>query len=191
MHLHDQIARFAPQLVALPCSKEQENGGKSMNEERRNGQAVGPAQVVPVGVHLPVATSMRASKYCNREEHEDSSNAHANEVDRTQNPLVLQDKFEWPPAQLTGHSNLCSKAEQKGYGHEGLHDDQPRRQQPFADHIVLQAEHVVAAVEQVIKLEVRISKVFEAVLPQAHVLEGGERFRVRLHPVRAAERNQQ
>lgn len=52
-------------------------------------------------------------------------------------------------------------------------------------------EDVVAAVEQPRKLIIRIRKVFEAILPQSHVLEAAERFFVALDPVRRRERHQQ
>lgn len=53
------------------------------------------------------------------------------------------------------------------------------------------AEHIMTPVEFAGKLVVRIVEVFEAVLPQAHILEAAERLFVRLDPVRRAERNQQ
>lgn len=52
-------------------------------------------------------------------------------------------------------------------------------------------EYVVTAVEQTRELIVRICEVFEAVLPQSHVLEAAERFFVALNPIWGAERHQQ
>lgn len=52
-------------------------------------------------------------------------------------------------------------------------------------------EDVVAAVKLPRKLEVRIREVFEAVLPQAHVLEVAKRLIVRFDPVRRAKRHHQ
>lgn len=48
---------------------------------------------------------------------------------------------------------------------------------------------MVAPLERVVELVVRILEVVEAVLPQAHVFEGREGFLERLHPVGAAERD--
>lgn len=44
-------------------------------------------------------------------------------------------------------------------------------------------EDVVTAVEESRELIVRISEVFEAILPQAHVLEAAERFFVAFDPI--------
>lgn len=52
-------------------------------------------------------------------------------------------------------------------------------------------EDVVASVEQSRELVVRIGEVFEAILPQSHVLEAAERFVVALDPVRRRERHQE
>lgn len=52
-------------------------------------------------------------------------------------------------------------------------------------------EYVVASVEQSWELVIRVSKVFEAILPQAHVFEAAEAFFIGLDPVRRTERHQQ
>lgn len=106
-----------------------------------------------------------------------------NKIDGRQNILVLQHESERPTAQLHRHDHLGPKAQQERHGDERLHGHQPRRQQPFADHVVLVAEHVVAAVEELVVLEVRVAELVEAVLPQAHVLEAREGLLEALHPV--------
>lgn len=49
------------------------------------------------------------------------------------------------------------------------------------------AEYVVASVESGGELVVRVSKVFEAVLPETHVLEAAEGLLVRRYPIGSAK----
>lgn len=53
------------------------------------------------------------------------------------------------------------------------------------------AEDVVTAVEQSRELIIWVREVFEAILPQPHVLEAAEGLIVALDPIRRAERHQQ
>lgn len=52
-------------------------------------------------------------------------------------------------------------------------------------------EDIVTSIEQPRELVIRVGKVFEAILPQSHVLKAAERFFIALDPVRRAERHQQ
>lgn len=52
-------------------------------------------------------------------------------------------------------------------------------------------EDVVTAIEQPRELIIWIREVFEAILPQPHVLEAAEGFIVAFDPIRRAERHQQ
>ncbi len=58
-------------------------------------------------------------------------------------------------------------------------------QQPLSNHVILVAENTSTAVEDFVKLVVRITKVTETILPNAHVFERTERFIVGWNPVRA------
>lgn len=69
-----------------------------------------------------------------------------------------------------------------------MHRHQPWRQKPLADHVEFATEDVMAAVEQVVELVVRVSEVVEAVLPQAHVFELGESLIEGFDPVGAEKR---
>lgn len=52
-------------------------------------------------------------------------------------------------------------------------------------------EYIVATVELLRELIVRIAKVLEAILPQSHVLEFAKRLIVRFDPVRRTEGHHQ
>lgn len=70
MHLHHEILRLPPQLIAQFRFLVQSDGGEAVKEKRQDCQTVSPTQIIPIGVHQPVATDVRGAEYCHRKEHE-------------------------------------------------------------------------------------------------------------------------
>lgn len=205
VHLHDQILRLPPSLVTQPGLLVQADGRECVEEARQASHSVGPAEIVEVGIHEPVAPRVGPPENDHGEEHENgwksmlkfenvwkkikllTCSGDTNKIDGREDPFVLQDKLQGPSAQLQGHDDLRPETQQERHGYERLHCHQPRGQQPLSNDVVLLAEDVVASVKVVVELVVGVAEVIEAVLPQPHIFEFGKCFFERFQPVRAAE----
>lgn len=70
VHLHDEIAGLPTQIVTFAGGKVQLYGGGGMKEAGQHGEAVGPAQYVPIRIHEPVAPRVRQPEDQDGEKHE-------------------------------------------------------------------------------------------------------------------------
>lgn len=113
----------------------------------------------------------------------------ANKCNGRKEPLEAKNQSQGPSHDNKRQQNLRKVRGQEGERAKALNDHEPSGQKPLPYNSIFVRENVTAAVKFLVKLIRRITKVFEAIFPQAHVFEATESFLVRLNPVRARNRH--
>lgn len=116
-----------------------------------------------------------------------TSHCVAYECSRRQNPLIVQDKPQWPTYPDQGNYKESKDREHQGHCDECLHHHEPYWQQPLSYNVIFLWKYMMAAIKLFVKLIVGITELLEAVFPESHVLEVAERLLIRLYPIRTGK----
>jgi len=172
VHLHQEGLVLLLSVLGFRHLDEHEVGGGPVHQHREARHGVAPGDVVVVGVEQPAPVPAARPEDDEAEEKQQRGDDLHAEGEEDQVVLEPEDVLHRPAQQEAGVDDLGGETDDEGDSRSELTEDEPPGHQPLSDQPVFVAPDHGTAREDAVELELGVTEVLKAELPEAHVAEG-------------------